>query len=59
MECREAAGLSPMPERASAVRTVAFLNDELTQVDGLSPVAELYEAFVDALERVYRLQESG
>ena len=59
MEHGESKGRSSATEHASAARTVAFLRSELVEVPGLSPAAELYEAFIEALEKVYWLQSSG
>ncbi|MGI8713375.1 MAG: hypothetical protein ACR2NR_09370 [Solirubrobacteraceae bacterium] len=52
-------GSSPTPEQASVARTVACLSRELEALDSVSPAAELYEAFIAALEKVYPAQRSA
>ncbi len=51
-------GSSPTPEQASIARTVAYLSRELEGLDSVSPAAELYAAFIAALEKVYPGQRS-
>lgn len=46
-------GCSPTPEWASVARTVVYLSRELEGLDSVSPAAELYAAFIAALEKVY------
>jgi len=54
MEGREKVnGATPAPEQASVTRTVAYLSRELEQLDCASPAAELYQAFIAALNKVY------
>jgi hypothetical protein len=43
----------------SAARTVTFLRTELERVAPGTAAAELYVAFIEALELVYRLSRSG
>ncbi len=58
MESRKVDGSSPTAEQASVARTVVYLSRELEGLDSISPAAELYEAFIVALEKVYGLQRS-
>lgn len=59
MERREQVdGSSSTPEQASVTRTIAYLTGELGAVDCTSRAAELYEAFIAALQKVYGLRSS-
>lgn len=51
-------GSSPSAEEASVARTSAYLSDELQALEPASPAAQLYEAFIAALEMVYGAQRS-
>lgn len=53
MEFREKVDGSSPPEQASVARTVVYLSRELEGLDSVSPAAELYAAFIAALEKVY------
>jgi hypothetical protein len=46
---------SPGEELVSAARAIAFLRGELDRVGAESAAAQLYLAFIESLERVYRL----
>jgi hypothetical protein len=52
-------GGSQVSELVSVARTISHLSGELESLDPSSPAAQLYEAFIAALEKVYPAQDFG